>query len=171
MKILVPLDGSPRSEAALPPAALIAGPLAAQVELLTVASPRRARQTPVTYAGRDPIVGATASGTRLSIPMLGDLIADPAESRAQAVERVEAELYDYLHTQAHALAGITTTARVVFADHPAEAIIARAREARVDLIAMATHGRSGLSHMVTGSIAEHVIRSGVAPVLVVRPPG
>jgi nucleotide-binding universal stress UspA family protein len=34
---------------------------------------------------------------------------------------------------------------------------------------MATHARSGLAHLIVGSVAERVIRSGVAPVLVVRP--
>jgi nucleotide-binding universal stress UspA family protein len=37
------------------------------------------------------------------------------------------------------------------------------------LIAMATHGRSGAGHLFAGSVCEKVIRSGAAPVVVVRP--
>jgi nucleotide-binding universal stress UspA family protein len=48
-------------------------------------------------------------------------------------------------------------------------IVDFAREVGFDLIVMATHGRSGLSELVQGSIAEAVLKSGVAPVLLVRP--
>ncbi|HET8648273.1 MAG TPA: universal stress protein, partial [Vicinamibacteria bacterium] len=45
----------------------------------------------------------------------------------------------------------------------------RARRTHPDLIAMATHGHGGARHLLAGSVCERVIRSGVAPVLVVRP--
>lgn len=48
-------------------------------------------------------------------------------------------------------------------------IIRYAREHRADLIVMATHGRSGLSHALIGSVAENVIRKSPRPVLSVRP--
>jgi nucleotide-binding universal stress UspA family protein len=48
-------------------------------------------------------------------------------------------------------------------------IIDRARQEHVDLIAMATHGRTGLMRALAGSVCERVIRSGVAPVVVLRP--
>jgi len=38
----------------------------------------------------------------------------------------------------------------------------------VDLIVMGTHGRTGLSHLLMGSVAEHVIRSALCPVLTVK---
>jgi nucleotide-binding universal stress UspA family protein len=50
----------------------------------------------------------------------------------------------------------------------AEAIIRAADEERIDLIAMATHGRSGLQHVFYGSVAEQVLRSCAKPVLLVR---
>ncbi|HUN59242.1 MAG TPA: universal stress protein [Candidatus Binataceae bacterium] len=40
----------------------------------------------------------------------------------------------------------------------------------VDLIIMATHGRSGFGHLIFGSVAEHVIREAACPVLTLRPP-
>jgi len=50
----------------------------------------------------------------------------------------------------------------------AEAIIRAADEERIDMIAMATHGRSGLQHVFYGSVAEQVLRSSTKPVLLVR---
>jgi len=49
-------------------------------------------------------------------------------------------------------------------------IIKTAREKAVDLIVIATHGRSGLSHMLFGSVAEKVVRKSTCPVLSIRPP-
>jgi nucleotide-binding universal stress UspA family protein len=56
---------------------------------------------------------------------------------------------------------------------PAATILAEAQDARADLIVMGTHGRTGLSHLLLGSVAEAVIRKAPCPVLAVqaRPPG
>jgi universal stress protein A len=51
---------------------------------------------------------------------------------------------------------------------PATSIIAVAREQDVDLIVMATHGRTGLSHFFLGSVAERVVRESPVPVMTVR---
>lgn len=48
-----------------------------------------------------------------------------------------------------------------------EAIVAKANQAQVDLIVMATHGRTGLGHMLSGSVTEQVIRHARCPVLVI----
>ena len=53
--------------------------------------------------------------------------------------------------------------------HPFQEIIAYAQEYQIDLIVMATHGRTGLAHMVMGSIAEKVVRHSPVPVLTVKP--
>jgi len=50
-----------------------------------------------------------------------------------------------------------------------EEIVKFAKEEDVDLIIMATHGRSGLSHVLMGSVAEKVIQQSPVPVLVVNP--
>jgi nucleotide-binding universal stress UspA family protein len=169
VKILVTLDGSHFSEAILGAVAALAAPLDAEVELLAVGQPERAQGTlaRATYVEMTP--AATATGTRLGVPAAAELLGPPAESRAQALARVEASLRDYLTLRAHELEGVRVQTRVEFADDVAEAIVQRARDTRPDLIAMATHGRSGLSHLLAGSVCERVIRSGVAPVLVLRP--
>ena len=66
-------------------------------------------------------------------------------------------------------ASFTGTREVqVAAGHPAETIVRMARELAVDLIIMATHGRTGVSHLLLGSVAEHVVRHAPCPVLTVR---
>lgn len=51
---------------------------------------------------------------------------------------------------------------------PAEEIISLARTRNIDLIITATHGRSGISHLVMGSVAEKIIRHAPCPVFIVR---
>ncbi len=51
----------------------------------------------------------------------------------------------------------------------ATAIVQHAEECRADLIIMGTHGRSGLAHMLLGSVAEKVVRTAACPVLTIRP--
>jgi nucleotide-binding universal stress UspA family protein len=53
---------------------------------------------------------------------------------------------------------------------PADTILEVARDTSSDLIVMGTHGRRGLSHVLTGSVTEGVLRRGTIPVLAVRKP-
>ncbi len=62
-------------------------------------------------------------------------------------------------------------ARVVEVGVPFVEIIRYAREQEIDLIVLATHGRTGLVHMLMGSVAEKVVRKAPCPVLTVRPKG
>jgi nucleotide-binding universal stress UspA family protein len=66
----------------------------------------------------------------------------------------------------------TLRARAVIetSDDPAEAIVAYARNEQVDLIVMGTHGRSAMSQLLVGSVAERVVRLAPCPVLTVRQP-
>jgi len=52
--------------------------------------------------------------------------------------------------------------------HPAKEIIAGEAATNADLVVMATHGRTGISHLVLGSVAEKVVRESSCPVLTVR---
>ncbi len=54
---------------------------------------------------------------------------------------------------------------------PFEQILRVAKRVRCDLIVLATHGRTGLKHMVMGSVAENVVRRAPCPVVTVRPAG
>lgn len=48
---------------------------------------------------------------------------------------------------------------------PSDAVLGYARSAGIDLLAMGTHGRSGVAHLLMGSVAERVIRSAACPVM------
>jgi len=52
---------------------------------------------------------------------------------------------------------------------PAEKIVSSVPELHADLIVMCTHGRSGLSHILMGSVAEKVVRNASCPVLTLKP--
>ena len=52
----------------------------------------------------------------------------------------------------------------------ADGILQVAQRENVELIVMATHGRSGLTHLLMGSVAEHVVRRATCPVLTLRRP-
>lgn len=56
----------------------------------------------------------------------------------------------------------------VIQGHPADAIVRLAQELPADLIVMGTHGRTGLAHVLLGSVAEKVVRHAPCPVLTVR---
>jgi universal stress protein A len=65
--------------------------------------------------------------------------------------------------------GMRNIIPIVRRGNPAKEIVRLAREEGVDLIVMATHGRTGLAHVVIGSVAEKVVRLASVPVLVVKP--
>jgi nucleotide-binding universal stress UspA family protein len=60
-------------------------------------------------------------------------------------------------------------ARQVAVGVPYQKILETAAAEQVDWIVMATHGRTGLSHLVMGSVAERVVRTAPCPVLTLRP--
>jgi nucleotide-binding universal stress UspA family protein len=61
--------------------------------------------------------------------------------------------------------------QAVVEGQPFLAIIRYAKEHDVDLIVLGTHGRTGLAHVLMGSVAERVVRKAPCPVLTVRPEG
>lgn len=62
------------------------------------------------------------------------------------------------------------TTKIVEGPDPALAIVEHARSMDAELIAMGTHGRSGMSHLLMGSVAERVVRTSPCPVLTLREP-
>ncbi len=138
-RILVPLDGSELSEHAVPVAARLARALEAQVILLRVVPPPR-----------EPVP-----------PTAGDL--------PPLVDLEERQADEYLRAHEAAFAGRPVERVVLVGLHPAEEIIAWIRAHPVDYVVMATHGHGGLRHIITGSVTEAVLRSGLAPVIAVRP--
>lgn len=64
-----------------------------------------------------------------------------------------------------------TVVHAIVEGSPKVEIIQYARKHDIDLIVLATHGRTGLSHVIMGSVAEAVVRTAECPVLTVRPEG
>lgn len=90
---------------------------------------------------------------------------DPTDAQAKVVREGE----DYLKAVEDRLkqTGIKVESHVRYG-HPAEEILDHIEHRNVDLIAMTTHGRSGVGRWLMGSVAEKVVRSCPIPVLVVR---
>lgn len=142
-KILLPTDFSPRAETAKAYAIKLAATFGADLHLLHVL--------------QDPIA---------VVPESGLAVAPPAVNMPDLTRAAE-----------EALAGITIpapariAASVVRSGLPAEEIVRYAGEAGIDLIVQGTHGRTGLAHVLLGSVAEKVVRKAPCAVLTVRPHG
>lgn len=143
-RILAPIDFSPSSRAALEYALFLAGKLGAELEVLHVAEPPG-------YVGPD------------ALALLPVGIAHPGsdQTRADVQREVEGLL-------AKAGARPRTAAVRVEAGEPSDLILRIASEGGANLIVMGTHGRTGLSRLLIGSVAEAVLRRASCPVLTIR---
>lgn len=104
-------------------------------------------------------------------PVLGSNLAADALASIYEVER-EAEAQRYLEEQAaalrHAFPGLVVETELALGA-PAFRVIEVEAARHAQLVVLTTHGRTGLDRWVRGSVAEHVLRHGAAPVLLVRP--
>lgn len=139
-RVLVPLDGSRVAEAILPFIEQIAGPLDMEVLLVRV--------VPLTPTEVVPLAREMPAGA----PILREL--DAQGYLEPLVASLKAK-------------GVRAGARVRIGD-PATEIVAAAKEINADLIAMTTHGRSGLGRLLFGSVAEAVLRGSPIPVFLMR---
>jgi len=166
MKILATFDASPCGEAILPQLEEMAHMPGAEVTLLSVVKPPPA--TPQRAVDVQTLKAATGS-TTAAVVIEGPAV-EFAEDRTEAIARAVHERIDYLRTLALRLPATTRTQTVALVDpSPGSAIIRYAMQHRPDVIVMGTHGQSGIIHRVFGDVAEEVVRSGVAPVLLVQP--
>ena len=94
--------------------------------------------------------------------------ADPADSQLKVVG--EAEDYTQMVQRRLEEEGFTVESHVRYG-FPVEEILDHAKRRGVDLIAMATHGRSGPARWMLGSVAEEVLRHALVPVLLFRAGG
>jgi nucleotide-binding universal stress UspA family protein len=148
-KILCPIDFSEPSDAALRAAVELASRYSASILLVHAINEIDPAPSP-SYALDSRVVE--------QIPQLMAQMTDNASRAMQ--ERIKN----------HNDSGIPMDHRVVVGE-PAKSIVQLAADERVDLIAMATHGRSGIKGLFFGSVAEKVVRSATCPVLTVRERG
>ncbi len=149
-KILVPLDGSKVGEAALP---LV-------IKLISMMSPEVKVEVTllgvVTVLRHWVVVGEASSPVSYTEEEFSSIrkgVADNLEKTAATLRQQ----------------GITVNMRVSIGN-AAEEILKTADEIQADMIAMSTHGRSGLRRLAYGSVTDKVLHGASIPVLVVRAP-
>lgn len=171
MKILVTLDGSARSEAILPFAETVARGCGAEVHLMTVHQPPRAegKGRRLVVDAQYPTAFAGTLGVSTPAVVRGRVEQVPVETREQAIARLEHEADEYLRQVEKRFHGLRVVRYVRMSDDPVDPILEYARKISADLLALSTHGRTGLAAVIQGSVAGALIRSRVAPVLVYRP--
>lgn len=100
-------------------------------------------------------------------------VLEEVSARESAGEQLVIDLTAEVEAHLHEIArqglkeGVAVDVRVADGE-PADAILRMARQEKVDLIVMGTHGRTGLSHLLLGSTAEAVVRAAACPVFTVR---
>ncbi len=145
-RLLVPLDGTPASQAALPIAALLARAYEADLWLLRIV----------------PTL-ATVSGERVSTALL----VPTATAASLDLEESEAR---------RSLEGLAATLRAqglrasasVGRGNPSQGVLDGAAQAGVDMIVIATHARTGIDAVVSGSVASRIAARFTRPLLLVR---
>ena len=144
--ILVPLDGSKLAECVLPHVeTLVRGSQAKRVVFARVVEPFH--------------------------PPTGDYILPEEQLRKMEAE-VKADAENYLKgiVSRAKYAGARVESAVLYG-RAADTLAEFATKNRIDIIIIATHGRSGVSRWVWGSVADRILRSSCVPVLMVRAPG
>jgi nucleotide-binding universal stress UspA family protein len=144
--VLVPLDESGEAEEVLGPATTLGSLWNARYTLLTVV----------------PL--PLAMGTVTPAPVLDE--REEAARMGGAAQVYLERVADRLRRDGHEV-----DTRLTLETNVADAITFEASQLEADLIALSTHGRSGLTRLVMGSVAAEVVRTAKTPVLVYRPRG
>lgn len=109
---------------------------------------------------------AASFGTLYTSRLYLLFVHDGKDAHIKTDEDAQKALEEFCRTNIPAETRIVT---IVRKGSPAEEIREFSREEGIDLIVMATHGRTGLRHMLLGSVAERVVRLSDVPVLTVKP--
>jgi len=144
-RILIPTDFSEFSEHAMKYACEFARRFSAELHLLNVVE------------NIYPIVAEPG----MAVPSAGEYLMDLMNSSEQAIQQLPPADWNMN----------VPVVREVRTGTPFLEVIRYAREKEIDLIVLGTHGRSGLVHVLMGSVAEKVVRKAPCPVLTVRPKG
>lgn len=151
-KILVPLDGSELAECVLPHVETIAGGCGTEsVTFIRAVEPFYMAMT------ADPETGYTFTAKDWQ--------------QLEAAAKSAADIYLKLLTEKLKYNKNVKVQYEVLYGKAADAIADYASQNDFDLITIATHGRSGVSRWVWGSVADRVLRSACTPILMVRAPG
>jgi len=147
-KIMVPLDGSKLAECVFPHVeSLVKGGQVGEVVFVRVA---------------EPYSFSLTSGEEL--PKAEDIVRFDAEARATA-EKYLQTVVDRVKSN-----GVNVRGEVLIG-RPSVKLAEYANSGGFDLVVIATHGRSGVSRWVWGSVADRLLRAVCVPILMVRAPG
>jgi len=149
-RVLVPLDGSKVGEAAIPVIQQLLAKCSPQVHVdITLLGV-------ITLLRHWVVVGeasAPVSYTEEELNLIKKRVTDYLEKTGESLKRKQ-----------------VTLSTMVASGNAAEEILKAADEIKADLIAMSTHGRSGLRRLAFGSITDKILRGASIPVLMVRAP-
>ena len=148
-RILIPLDGSKLGEAAL----------SYVEELISRLAPEEKVEITLFHvitAVRHPLHMRDGA---VSVPYDEEELAEMKDAATDFLNKVS----DGLRNEK-----VTVMCKVSVSENPADEIIKAEVEVNADLVAMSTHGRSGISRFAIGSVAVKVLRGGTVPVLMVR---
>ena len=161
--IVVPIDGSQFSRQMVPHLCQICTPERDAMVLLRVGEPSGS------LIGSPPrLVSLSWTTPMYDSPRDIEYNAHPIyATQIEQNERSELELELEPERQVLEQAGFNVRVEARFGD-PAEEIVALAEQLHADMIAMATHGRTGLRQLLMGSVAEQVLRRVDIPVLMLR---
>ena len=142
MKILIGVDDSPCSDAAIQMVSKLRWPTKTKVTVVSAVNPAAMVYSDM-YV---PAVGAA------------EAMEEQRKTHRELVSRAEVRLHD---------AGFVTDVQVLEGE-PGGAIVRAAREAGADLVVVGSHGRSGITKLLMGSVATHVVTHAPCSVLVVK---
>ena len=149
-RVLVPLDGSKVGEAALPVIGQLVDKLAPEtkVEVTLIGV--------ITLLRHWVVVGEASA---------------PVSYTEEELKIIRDRVMDYLTKSGESLKSKGVTIKtIVSTGNAADEILRAADQIKADLIAMSTHGRSGVRRLAFGSITDKVLRGSRIPVLMVRAP-
>lgn len=141
-RVLAPTDFSAHSQKAVRFACALAERLGAELHLVNVLSK-------IIPAGPDPLL----------MPFM------PPQFYQENEDRAKETLRNLIQPSWGRPTSLVTAVRW---GSPVEAIVDYSKEQGIDLIVIATHGRTGLSHVLLGSVAERIVREAPCPVLTIR---
>ena len=169
MKILIPLDGSKYSEAIIGPARLLAISPMTEFHLISIVKEDDAHSSWFQPPGQDdPHSAGLTIGMATSSTAEG-LVGRVAETKVQAEERLLLQATDYLrHIVTQYFPG-GTQSQAILGDDPGKAILGYLQQEQMDLVALATHGRTGVGRLLMGSVASELLQASATPLLLVRP--
>lgn len=150
--ILIPLDGTPLAEQILTPAVAFGKAMGADYTLLRVVTP----VYPVTMPAEPAIFGSVATDIMERVEKIHmDLKKEAGEYLEKLAARLRGD-------------GLTVQTRISIEEQPGVAILQNAKPP-IEMIAIETHGRGGLSRMLLGSVADKVVRGSHLPILIHKP--